>query len=342
MQDKHTIDPNRLYWIDAVRSFACLCVLLMHSVEHGAERGHPAITAVLYAAVGGASILFFMISGALVFYKPKPLIPFMKRRLSKIALPMVLWTLVALLISCSTGRMAWGQLPQALIRLPFTPQFGTYWFIYVIMGIYLLTPMVATWLERCSRRDVEILLAVGAMGMIIPYLTPLDKRLAQAMTIDNGALYYFGGYLWIALAGYYFRKYVTFSKLRLWHVIAIAAVIAMPIVLQRCGLSYNIIKKRTTLNMVLLCASYFLILKHTRLTDRMKRVVYDFARHSFGIYLVHNLFNIFLLFPLAKSMHIPTAASMPMVWIASLVLSYLTVHLLSKLPYSQYYIGLDT
>ncbi len=28
-------DPSRLYWIDAIRSFACLCVLITHSVLPG-------------------------------------------------------------------------------------------------------------------------------------------------------------------------------------------------------------------------------------------------------------------------------------------------------------------
>ena len=88
-----------------------------------------------YLVGAGASVLFFMISGALVLYKPKPFLPFIKQRLLRIALPMLLWTVVALIIMCLNGEVKWSELPTKFMLMPFTPQFGTYWFIYVIFGI---------------------------------------------------------------------------------------------------------------------------------------------------------------------------------------------------------------
>ena len=206
------LDENRLYWIDAIRSFACLCVLLNHSVIPGGTCGNEIIEPFRYFTVAGASILFFMISGALVFYKPKPLVPFIKRRLAKIALPTMIWTIIALLIMCLRHDMEWSQLPKSLMLMPFTHQFGAYWFIYVIFGIYLITPMVATWLEKCSRTDVLILLIVSAVAMTMPYLRIFEKDFSRALNSEAGSLYYFVGYLWICMIGYYIRKYVNLTR----------------------------------------------------------------------------------------------------------------------------------
>ena len=60
---------KREYWIDAVRSFACICVLMTHSPIPSTVEGRTFIPIYNFVAVGGASILFFMISGALVLYR---------------------------------------------------------------------------------------------------------------------------------------------------------------------------------------------------------------------------------------------------------------------------------
>jgi surface polysaccharide O-acyltransferase-like enzyme len=334
-------DENRLYWIDAIRSFACLCVVLVHSIPKVALKD-DVVAPLHYLIVAGASVLFFMISGALVFYKPKPFVPFIKRRLSKIVLPMMFWTVLVLIIECLRHDMDWSALPRALMLMPFTPQYGTYWFIYVIFGIYLLTPMVATWLEKCSRTDVLILLIVGCIAMTVPYLRIIDKDFSKALYSETGSLYYFVGYLWICLMGYYIRRYVNIPKFRWWHVLVLLLVLAMPSLLRLIGEPYALIQKRTTINVVLLCACYFIIIKHIKLSDYMKKVVYIFAQHSFGIYLVHNLVNDFLLKPLLSGYDLHYGISIPLVFVLNLIISYVIVHLISKLPFSDYLIAYNS
>lgn len=336
------LDPNRLYWIDAIRSFACVCVLLSHAFDPVGAAKVAAIEPIRYLIVAGASVLFFMISGALVFYKPKPLIPFMKRRLVKIALPMVIWTIVALLIECLRHDMEWSQLPHKLMLIPFTQQFGTFWFIYVIFGIYLLTPMIATWLERCSRAEVRLLLIVSCVAMAIPYLRIVDKEFPKALFTDTGSFYYFAGYLWICLMGYYIRRYINIERYKWWHYAILVAILLMPVVLLWLGEPAAVVKRRTNLSVVLLCACYFVILKHLRLSDRMKRVVYDFAQHSFGIYLVHNHIYNFILAPIFAQLGLHYSVAVPLAFLLCLVLSYAVVHLISKLSIGDYLVAYNS
>ena len=281
-----------------------------------------------------------MISGALVFYKPKPFVPFIKQRLLRIVLPMVIWTIFALLLWCCMGTMKWSQLPNSLMLLPFKPQVGVYWFIYVIFGIYLLTPMIATWLERCSKRDVEILLLVGAVVSILPYLSIIDQDFMLAITVQRGAFYYFAGYLWVALAGYYIRRYVSIERFKWWHALIFVVVLSLPFLLRAMGINYGIIQRRTSFNVLLLCACYFIFLKHVKLSETMKKIVYDFAQHSFGIYLVHKFITNHVLGPIVNHFDMNYCVSIPFVFICTTIISYLIVHLISKLPYSKYIVGL--
>lgn len=176
--------------------------------------------------MAGASILFFMISGALVLYKPKPAIPFLKQRLNRVVLPMVIWTLVSLLIDKFTTSLTWEAFFTKVMLIPFAPQQGIYWFIYAIFGIYLLTPILATWLQNTSKRELQFYLLVWAFTLTIPYLTHIHKDIRALIDHQNGVVYYFWGYLWAAVMGYYLRKYVNVSRFKPWHIAAIVGIIA--------------------------------------------------------------------------------------------------------------------
>ncbi len=86
---------EREHWIDAVRALACLLVITVHAPIPGGTSGLGCIAVTNYYAVVGVP-LFFMISGALVLYCEQPLLPFLKKRLSRIALPAVVWTAVSI------------------------------------------------------------------------------------------------------------------------------------------------------------------------------------------------------------------------------------------------------
>lgn len=338
---KQPIDENRLYWIDAIRSFACLCVLTIHAYVPGGTHGARIVAGINYFAVAGASILFFMISGALVLYKPKKFFPFMKQRLLRIALPMIIWTIITLVIGCFTGAMNWRDLPNAIMLIPFEPQYGTYWFIYVVFGIYLVTPILSLWLQQCSRNELRVLLGLGAIALASPYLALIDRDFSDIVSMSHGWLYYFNGYLWLAVMGYYLRRYVNISSIKWWHIALIVVLVALPVSYFLFKIPPQLLQNRLAINVVLLCCVYFVIIKHLRLSERMKRIVYNFAQHSFGIYLIHKQLMNFVILPL-----MPETFNLHYVFVYIIVVAlevsicYTIVHLLSKLPYSKYFIGL--
>ena len=325
---KSSIDPQRLYWIDAIRSFACICVITTHAPIPNGSDGRVFVAFFNYFSVAGASILFFMISGALVLYKPKPVLPFLKKRLSRIVFPMVFWTIISLLFDVFVRGMSWNSFLLHVIRIPIGPQVGTYWFIYVIFGIYLLTPILATWLERCSKRDLQFYLLVWSITLLMPYFKCLK------VMVD-----FTHGYLWFAVMGYYIRRYVNISKFTKWHYSFFTIIVLLPGFLYCLPLPHDVIQDRMSINVVILCVCYFIILKHLKYSEIAKRLCFNFAQHSFGIYLVHIIIMRDFLWPLLSGYNLNYLVQIPLVVLLTALFSYLVVKLFSYLPFSKYLVG---
>ena len=332
---KSEIDKDRLYWIDAIRSFACLCVITTHAPMIGFGHGYEVKAVFNYFSIAGASILFFMISGALVLYKPKPVFPFLKKRLSRIVFPMVFWTIISLLINVLMGKETWSEFWLHVVKIPLGPQVQTYWFIYVIFGIYLLTPILATWLERCSKRELQLYLGLWGITLLMPYF----KFLNVMADFSHGYLYHFYGYLWFAVMGYYIRRYVNIPKFKPWHFAVIIFLILLPGILYLTPMSHAVIQNRMALHVVALCVCYFIILKHLNYSDKMKHICYNFAQHSFGIYLVHTIVIRKMLWHLLSGVEMHYAIQIPLIVFLSALFSYLIIRLFSYLPYSKYLVG---
>lgn len=100
---------------------------------------------------------------------------------------------------------------------------------------------------------------------------------------------------------------------------------------------------RLSLPTMALCACYFryfIIIKHIPLKQKAERIFYNFAEHSFGIYLLHIYIIRHGLWPLFQEWALPTATAIPLLVITGAAASYLAVALLSHLPKSKYIVGI--
>lgn len=335
------MDNNREYWIDAVRSFACLCVIMTHAAIPNGSDGSYMVAIYNYCAIGGASILFFMISGALILNKERDTIPFMKKRVTRIIFPMVFWSLFFIGVKYFQGYYSAHEAFERVLRIPFGPQVGVYWFIYVIFGIYLLTPILSVWLNRCSKKDLEIYLAIWGITLFLPYLKIIDDRFMNLISYIGGYLYYFYGFIGFALLGHYLRRYINITiQQRKYFLIFCGFSIVLPIVLYSLQVPHNVVQDRLSINVVLVAICYFVILKHIHYSPKWSLRFYVFAQHTFGIYLVHFYLMRDIIWKWFEPYNIHYALQVPLVVIVTATISYCIVHAISKLPFSKYIVGL--
>ena len=125
-------------------------------------------TADVFGAIGYLGVpLFVMLSGALLLNPVKadePMGVFFKKRFNRIGLPLIFWTVVYFIWSFTVWEnpVTLFNIVQGLIS-------GSYpilWFLYLLVGLYLITPILRTLVKHIDRKQFKLLLAIWFLGTI--------------------------------------------------------------------------------------------------------------------------------------------------------------------------------
>lgn len=324
----------RNHRLDLLRVIALMMIILMHSpMPKYALAPSYIITGLSYFTAPGIG-LFFMISGALLLGNGLSTRDFLRRRISKILFPTVFWTFFYLIVNYIRGGLSVIEALQSIASIPFSMQGqGILWFMYTLVGLYLLTPILAQWLKTASKKEVEFYLFLWAITLLYPYLE-------MALFIDTssaGILYYFTGYLGYYLLGYYLNRYYGFQKVHV--VVAVVIALLIPALLYATGIEFNFYSLLWYLSLpvVLMASVWFVLINRT--PNNQFYLISEISRLSFGIYFVHIFILRRCLWRIDVIRELPGLIQIPVVMIATLVLSFLVVKLISRLPFSKYIIG---
>lgn len=221
---------NREVWIDWMRVTACLMVMTVHSTEPFYLGGEGSLIltqtdarwASLFDTFVRACVpLFVVASSYLQFPLHYSTGQFLKRRVIRVVVPFVVWTLVYALY--------WGEPADNLrsLLLNFNYAAGHLWFVYMLLGLYLLMPMLSPWAERVGKRELQFYLLLCFLTTLLPLLRagfgdtppviygptgiPNPARYplwGEASWNAYGLFYYFSGFLGYMLLGLYLRRFV--------------------------------------------------------------------------------------------------------------------------------------
>lgn len=336
---------KRDYKIDLMRAFACVMVLFCHAPQvYLGQPGRVLIGIDNFFGMAWGPILFFMISGACILWSERDTIPFLKKRFSRILLPTICWSVIYIFIETFWWQTSPKELwPQKICRMLFEPQIGHLWFMYALIAIYLATPILSRWLANSSRSEVRFYLLLWGVTLLLPFieLFGVDVSFLQK---SGGFLYYFSGFLWAAVTGYYCRRYVKIEQLRWWHIVLSIVVLLSPAYVflikrytgQLMDMSLGVLAMSTT-------ALGFIFIYNTPLPKFLsegagRKLVLKISELSFGIYLVHMVFMYpFRLWIANFNLHY--AVQLPLTVLVVGVCAFLVSWAISKLPFGKYIIG---
>lgn len=220
---------KREIWIDWLRVAACLMVMFVHSTEPfylGGEgslvlTGSDALWTAFFDPLFRACVpLFLVASGYLQFPLHYSAGEFFRKRAVRILPPFILWSLIY--------ALAWGEPVSNLkdLLLNFNYAAGHLWFVYMLIGIYLIMPLLSPWAEKVSRRELRIYLGIWLFTTMIPLFRnwaggaapliygptgiPNPARYplwGEASWNAFGTFYYVSGMIGYLLLGLYFRRF---------------------------------------------------------------------------------------------------------------------------------------
>ena len=197
--------------MDLIRTFAIVLVIVLHAStetvtvfnQMSPEGVTLWWTTNIYDSLARPAVpLFIMLSGMLLLQPAKlneSLGVFFKKRLNRIALPFVFWGI---------AYFAWRAFvngetltTNSIVQGVLTGPYNHFWFLYLIVGLYLLTPVLRVLVAYIKRRTFSFLMILWFVGTAIVPLLGLfsDYSLNANVFIITGWLGYF-------LLGAYFLK----------------------------------------------------------------------------------------------------------------------------------------
>ena len=152
--EEESLDSSKRSFIpdNLIRALAITLVILLHAANTTLKGSSvPEAywwTAVVYKSLALPCVpLFVMLSGALLLKRSKlrePIRVFLNKRLKRLGLPVIFWSVVFLIWSFFIT-----QIPVNLVNIGegilfslFGGAYYHFWFIYLIVGIYLFTPIL--------------------------------------------------------------------------------------------------------------------------------------------------------------------------------------------------------
>lgn len=342
MEQKERLNTQspREVWIDVLRAFACICVLLVHSPAKydGLIPGQQVLAPANYLFMAWGVSLFFMISGALLFSRSQGVVPFYKRRFSRILCPIIVWSIIYIYFDKLFDKDSTPGILK-IIRIPLYEQASLLWFMYALVGIYLITPIVSAWLKDCSRRDVEIILVIWGITLLLPFINLFDSNSIKIIGA-NGVLHHFYGFVGYALWGYYIRKYVDVSVKDWRYIVLVVITFAFPVFVYYSKLlPIDVISGSMSISSALMSTVAFIFFKGLNYKKGLcLGITMKLAEFSFGIYLSHMIFLKPLRYWLTQ-FHINYIIQIPLTALFVGVVSFAFVWALSKLPYSKLIFG---
>ncbi|WP_027205187.1 acyltransferase [Butyrivibrio fibrisolvens] len=170
--EKKGVDGNRKLYIDMMKNFAAFNVVLLHctvSFFDNSKVGEAGWgSAVLVNCVTTFAVpLFFMISGALLIDKDISYKTVILKRLPGIYLPLLFWNAVYIIYRIYCGENI--GFINSFLRGLYTNQYYHLWFMYTLIGIYVLLPILGNMYTLMTSNGKESLYYIFVL-LILPLL----------------------------------------------------------------------------------------------------------------------------------------------------------------------------
>lgn len=344
---------TRIVWVDVLRFIAIFMVICIHCSDpfnvSPEARSNPEFS--FWGSIYGSLMrpcvpLFVMMTGLLLLPVRLSVGEFYKKRLLRIAVPFVLWSVLYNLYPWITGVMglpasvlsdtfayaapdASQSLADAAKNIALIPfEFNIYtipmWYLYMLFRLYLYMPIFSAWVEKATLGQKKIFLAVWGVTLFMPYAYRFFSQELFGLCAWNsfGTFYYFAGFNGYLLLGRYLAKDIkpwSWSK---------ALAVSIPLFVVGYVATYIGFRSMTSNpycseqdmelfflycspNVALMTIATFLIVRQMKISSpNVISVFANIAKCGLGIYLIH-YFVVGFGYRVADLLQIPVGLKIP-------------------------------
>lgn len=204
------------------------------------------------------------------------------------------------------------------------------WYIYRLIGLYMLAPFIRIFIKNASKKDIEQLLILFIIvGSVIPFINTVLRQQGSSLAVSF-KIVELTGFVFFYIAGYYLRKYDASRPLQIFiYAAGIAGAVITTVLTDyyscRNGVKTEDFYVNTTPNVAAMALALFTGAKQLfgrkQFSAKAKSVITYLSSCTFGIFLVH-----FFFVNMSKRLGITADMINPLVCVPLIVLS---VYLLS-------------
>ncbi len=343
---KDVKDSNRMVYLDLLRILAAFSVVLLHSAAQFWYvldiKSTDWVIANSYDAISRFGVpLFVMISGVL-FLDPKRTIDWRrlyKHNILRLVIIYIVWSAAYGLLDCiwmwDTRMLHWKDVLREMLS-------GRYhlWFLPMLAGIYVLLPLLKSWLEYAKKSEIQYFL-------ILFMVLQIGTETLRALTVSDEIHYilsltkvdlicsYVGYFVW----GYYLAYVGIGTGLRKFFCWSAIPACLLNIILG-CALSWRegrpmagIYDSYSLFTFIISTALFLLFLNSKKeYSGKTQKRIREISAGTLGVYLVHiGVMEVSKEYGL-HCMMIPNIIGIPLHAIVCFVVCLLISMLLRRIP----------
>ena len=308
-----TLPVESLFWADRLRNIATVMVIAIHVAAPVAHVPQDIQSSWWWSGNFWNSLsrpgvpLFVMLSGFLLLGKDYPLMVFLKRRFSRVVIPALFWMVVYSIYNhIANGNPA--IIGEALRNIIVSPVHYHLWFIYLIIGLYLVYPVLRPWIKSAGELEYRyffIMCIIGTWGYkILALFFHLPIGIYFELFTNNCGYFVLGYYLGTKSA---IGSAVENERIAPWRftekqliylgaglaLLGTASTILASYLVNlgfQPGQEFNVyFYDYLTPNVAISAIGWFLLAKTAFNSSPLLDIERDFSAASFGIYFAHVL-----------------------------------------------------
>ncbi len=350
-------EKKRLIYPDVLRIISIFAVIVLHAV--GELWGLIPIRSKSWVALTLIDSLFrfavpvfVMVSGVFMLSpeKNRGIRDLYSKNILRIVTSFVFWSLIYLvyhqILDLSTDKASYKFDFQAILNSFFAGEYHL-WFMYMIVGLYIATPIIRKLVEKKSSMHYFLIIwLVFCLGVNFIKLIPNVGNYAYTALglFRISAAVEFSGYY---VLGYYLHNYEIKKPIRiLTYVLAFFATIGMALVTvytsfksdQNVTKYLDYLLPMTAIQSIAVFLFVQNIFKSKNPLPKTPKAIYILSKISFGVYLSHLIIMKIIKNVCMSHFSLPTYALFGLLIISALIISPLLSYLLNKIPGLKKYI----
>ncbi|MBP3392857.1 MAG: acyltransferase family protein [Clostridia bacterium] len=339
-------EKQRYCWLDIIKIIACFLVIVNHShglLFHmaGKTTGTVVFDAFFFTICKIAVPLFIMTTGYLTLQKE---VPYKKTFLRILRILVPLLAVSVFFYFQANGRN--GSILNFIKQSVANPQNVSLWYLYMLLGLYLVIPFITKMVQQASFRDLTVFLVCFLVA-------PPTVQLLCKVFHCSVSTYLFSSFFTIAVcylvAGFYvpklpLRRSLFLASIGLFLAAEIPVMLLIVRTFKTTGTVTYAFDSWSSLPVIVASVSFFYIVRFLfekiSVQKTAGKVLREISATTFGVYLIHMIaINSWMDVPIVQSLFQVNAFMGILVYqIAIFVICAAIIFLLRRIPFVKWFL----